>query len=182
MTVKKKSAVKKKVAAKNKPVSKRKVGRPTSYRDEYAEQAYKLCLLGATDKELADFFEVSEQTLNAWKHKVPKFLESLKRGKLIADAEVAEKLYQRALGYSHPEDKIFNDQGKPLIVPTVKQYPPDAGAAKLWLINRQGNKWRDKTDVNHGGQKDNPIQSLIREVSGNALPIAHQPEETTDED
>jgi hypothetical protein len=31
-------------------------GRPTKYKEEYNEQAYKLCLLGATDKELADFF------------------------------------------------------------------------------------------------------------------------------
>ncbi|MCO6427131.1 hypothetical protein [Nitrosomonas communis] len=32
------------------------VGRPTLYREVYAEQAYRLCLLGATDEELADFY------------------------------------------------------------------------------------------------------------------------------
>ena len=42
-------------------------GRPTKYKDEYCEQAYKLCLLGATDKEMADFFQVSLSTLNLWK-------------------------------------------------------------------------------------------------------------------
>jgi len=30
-------------------------GRPTNYHPEYAEQAYKLCLLGATDEQLGDF-------------------------------------------------------------------------------------------------------------------------------
>ena len=30
-------------------------GRPSSYRQEYAEQAYKLCLLGVTDADMADF-------------------------------------------------------------------------------------------------------------------------------
>ena len=39
-------------------------GRPTKYKEEYAEQAYKLCLLGAKDKEMADFFQVSLSTLN----------------------------------------------------------------------------------------------------------------------
>lgn len=39
-------------------------GRPTDYREEYNEQAYKLCLLGATDAELGDFFNVTEQTIN----------------------------------------------------------------------------------------------------------------------
>ena len=28
------------------------IGRPTKYKDEYVEQAYKLCLLGHTDEEL----------------------------------------------------------------------------------------------------------------------------------
>lgn len=33
-------------------------GRPTKYKPEYVEQSAKLCALGATDMELADFFEV----------------------------------------------------------------------------------------------------------------------------
>jgi hypothetical protein len=88
-------------------------GRPTAYKKEYNEQAYKLCLLGATDKEMADFFGVSEVTFNAWKKNHPEFLKSLKKGKEIADANVASRLYERAMGYSHPEEKIFNDNGKP---------------------------------------------------------------------
>ncbi|SDY78195.1 hypothetical protein [Nitrosomonas sp. Nm33] len=43
---------------------KKPTGRPTSYRPEYAEQAYKLCLLGATDKQLAEFFNVVESTIS----------------------------------------------------------------------------------------------------------------------
>jgi hypothetical protein len=34
--------------------------------------------LGATDREVAEFFNVSEQTPNTWKHVHPEFLESLK--------------------------------------------------------------------------------------------------------
>ena len=34
-----------------------KLGAPTLYKQEYDKQAYKLCLLGATDKDLGDFFE-----------------------------------------------------------------------------------------------------------------------------
>ena len=43
-----------------------KQGRPTKYEEEYNEQAYKLCLLGATDKEIGDFFNVDERTINNW--------------------------------------------------------------------------------------------------------------------
>ena len=79
-------------------VKKKSRGRKSGYREEYAEQALKLCLLGATDKEIAEFFSVSEQTLNSWKKKFPQFLESLKKGKAVADANVASRLYSRAIG------------------------------------------------------------------------------------
>lgn len=134
------------------------VGRPTKYREEFAEQAYKLCLLGATDQEMADFFGVVLSTLNLWKLEVPEFSESITQGKTLADANVAERLYQRAMGYTHPEDKIFNDSGTPLIVPTLKHYPPDTQAASLWLRNRQSAKWRDKQDVEHAGPGGGPQQ------------------------
>ena len=48
-----------------------------SIKRAYAEQARKLCLLG-TDAELADFFEVSESTINNWKFDYPEFSESIK--------------------------------------------------------------------------------------------------------
>jgi len=122
-------------------------GRPTLYKQEYNQYAYKLCLLGAMDAELADFFNVEESTINNWKKDHKEFLESIKRGKIQADAEVASKLFHRAKGYDHPEDKIFNDQGFPLIIPTTKHYPPDTTAAIFWLKNRQPSKWRDKTEI-----------------------------------
>lgn len=138
-------------------------GRPTKYKEEYTEQVFKLCLLGATDERLADFFDISESTLNLWKKEYPKFSEAIKKGKDEADARVAESLYNRALGYSHPEDKIFNVQGKegpePLIVPTIKHYPPDATSAIFWLKNRQKAQWRDKQDLEHTGPDGGPINS-----------------------
>lgn len=122
-------------------------GRPTKYKTEFAEQARKLCILGATDKQLADFFEVSESTINKWKLEFSDFSESLKMGKLIADAEVADKLYQRATGYSHPEVKVFNNQGEIITHECVKHYAPDPTAAIFWLKNRQSDRWRDKQHV-----------------------------------
>lgn len=118
--------------------------------------AEKLCRLGATDKELADFFEVSEQTLNTWKTKHPAFLESLKKGKALADAEVAEKLYQRAIGFQHPETKFFvvkvdRDTEEIQTRETVKVYPPDPTAAIFWLKNRQPTKWRDRVETEVSG-------------------------------
>lgn len=136
-------------------------GRPTDYKPEYNEQAYKFCLLGATDRRLAELFDVSEVTLNAWKKERPDFLKSLKAGKEIADAEVANSLYQRALGYSHPEDDIRALNGEIVVTPTIKHYPPDTAAATLWLKNRQPNVWRDKLEAALTGPDGGPIQARI---------------------
>lgn len=124
-------------------------GRPTEYKPEYDEQGYKLTLLGYTDKELADFWGVCEATINNWKLEHCGFLESIKRGKSIADSEIAESLYNRAKGYSHPEDKIFCNNGEVIIEPTIKHYPPDTAAAMIWLKNRQPKLWRDKQEIDH---------------------------------
>ena len=130
------------------------MGRPTKYKAEFAEQARKLCLLGATDAEMADFFGVSERTLNDWKKAHPAFLQSLKSGKVMADAEVATRLYERALGYSHPEEKVFNNQGEIVTHQTTKHYPPDTTAAAIWLNNRKPDRWRNKPEPD--GQDDAP--------------------------
>ncbi len=131
-----------------------KGGRPSRYRAEYAEQAYRLCLLGATDAQLGGFFDVSEQTVNAWKKAHPVFLESLKRGKEHADARVAESLYRRAIGYEHPAVKIVADAktGSEHSVPYVERYPPDTTAAIFWLKNRRPDEWREKHEVEHSGE------------------------------
>lgn len=141
-------------------------GRPTDYREEFNSQAEKLCKLGATDKELGDFFEVTEQTINNWKTDYPEFFESIKRGKMLADAEVAERLYQRAMGFEHDSeeikimyDKETNEQYVER-VPTRKIYPPDTVAAIFWLKNRQKKKWRDKIEqgfTNGDGEDINPV-------------------------
>lgn len=127
------------------------MGRPSKYRSEFVEQAGKLCKLGLTDKEIAKFFEVSEQTLNTWKQQHPEFLESLKGGKTLADAEVASKLFHRATGYEHPEDDIRTVGGEIVITPTIKHYPPDTTAAIFWLKNRRPDLWRDKVEAEDKG-------------------------------
>jgi hypothetical protein len=153
--------------------AKRSVGRPSSYREEYAEQARKLCLLlGATDKELADFFEVEEKTINNWKAAHPKFREALLEGKTKADARVARRLYDRAMGWEHEAVKIFRVEepergpdgeilldrdGRPIMVskglylPYTERFPPDVGAQRLWLTNRQPRRWRNRQDVSVEG-------------------------------
>lgn len=137
-------------------------GRPTKYDPKYDQQAYKLCLLGATDKELADFFEVSESTLNLWKLEHPSFSEALRAGKFEADAEVANKLYKKATGYVLPDIITASYEGKITDIQQVEKHiAPDTTAAIFWLKNRQPKKWRDKQEIEHSGENGGPLQVIF---------------------
>ena len=143
---------------KKKAIKKDIGGRPTKYSKEFDEQARKLAMLGLIDTEIADFFVINIATLYRWKNSHKSFCDALKAGKLIPDAEVAISLFERATGYEHPEDKIFQFEGQPVIVPTTKHYPPDATSMIFWLKNRQPGYWREKPEG--GGGIEDIAQAL----------------------
>jgi hypothetical protein len=128
--------------------TKRAGGRPTAFRSGHSEQARKLCLLGATDADLADFFGVGEATFNRWKLAHPEFRESIKDGKADADANVAESLYRAAIGggvLTETREQTDAD-GKVTRSREVKQVPANVTAMIFWLKNRAPDKWRDRIE------------------------------------
>lgn len=115
------------------------MGRPSPYRPEYDEQARKLCLLGATDMEMATFFEVTEPTIQAWKKAHPNFFISIKAGREVADMNVVQTLYEKAMN-------------------------GDTTAQIFWMKNRRSKNWRDRQpdeDV-----KTQPINVTIKNFTG----------------
>lgn len=132
-------------------------GRPTSYKTEYDQQAFRLSLLGLSDAELADFFEISVSTLNAWKKEYLSFSDALRRGKTEADGKVARALYKRALGFEYTE--TTREAGK-LIKTVTKIVVPDVGAVTLWLKNRQRDKWRDR-EIDLSDLSDEQLDRLL---------------------
>lgn len=120
-------------------------GRPTKFRPEFVEQAEKLCLLGATDDEIADFFGVTDRTLDRWKHTHEDFCRSLKVGKEAADNRVERSLYQKAVGYTFDSEKVFQFQGEIVRAEIKEHVPPSDTATFFWLKNRRPKDWRDKT-------------------------------------
>jgi hypothetical protein len=166
-------------------------GRPVEYKEEYCEQVEKLCKLGATDKEIADFFGVSERTINRWKKEYEGFCQSIKKGKIIADAEVASALHKRAVGYQYDEvtfekigpgeeltevgeegmEAVKQDLFKKRVI--TKEVPPDVAAANIWLKNRRGRvvqgaqRWADKVENGFTDSEGNDVPVHIFQLPDN---------------
>jgi len=125
------------------------MARPTDYRESYVDGAKKLAKLGATDEEIADFFNISTRTLYRWKNTHEEFCQALKAGKEEADNRVERSLYQRAIGYERDAVKIFMPAGKddPVYAPYKEAVTADTTAAIFWLKNRRSDEWRDKNET-----------------------------------
>jgi hypothetical protein len=136
-------------------------GRPTKYKPEYVEQAKKLCALGATDIEIADFFEVDVRTLYRWKGEHDKFCQALKVAKDIADERVERSLFARANGYEHDEVDIRVVDHTIIQTPIRKFYPPDTTAAIFWLKNRKPEKWREMKAIELTGSDGGPVEHSV---------------------
>jgi hypothetical protein len=144
----------------------------SKYSVSYNKQVYKLCLLGATDLEIADFFNVSETTINNWKHDYPNFFESIRKGKLSADAEMAYRFYVKGCGYRYKEIReraavVGDDEEKVQrveVITTEKEIPPDAGAAFRWLMNRRPGNWKDKVESSGDVKLDKETLQQIEET------------------
>jgi hypothetical protein len=140
-------------------------GRPSSYEPEYAEQAQKLAALGATDIEVADFFDVDVRTIYRWKHDYPEFCQALNVGKDKADERVLNSLYQKAVGYEQDAVKIFMpaNADAPVYADYREKIAPDTTAAIFWLKNRRPAEWRDKQEIEHG--VSDGLSELLQQVA-----------------
>ena len=139
-------------------------GRPSKYDKSYIDLAYNYCLLGADDNFLAKAFGVNVDTIYEWKKKHREFSESIKRGKEIADGEIAASLFKRAKGFDYEEEtlellgknkKAQTPEGETIVTSVqklvvtkrvLKYMPPDPLSAIFWLKNRQPQFWRDKPE------------------------------------
>lgn len=145
-------------------------GRPSLYDEKFNEQVYNLCRIGAIDKDIADFFGVTETTINNWKIEHPCFFESIKKGKSDADQEVACSLFKRAKGATriiqkevklksseYENGKKVSEEERVEVVDLKVEEPPDTTAIIFFLKNRRPDLWRDKTETQLTGNPDEPV-------------------------
>lgn len=145
-------------------------GRPTDYKPAYVEGARKLARLGATDEEIADFYDVDVRTIHRWKIAHQDFCHALKAGKEEADERVVRALYHRAIGYRQEAVKIFMPAGaeKPVYATYVENIAPDTTAAIFWLKNRRPDEWRARNndEPQDPNEEAEPISFAVNPAKG----------------
>ena len=131
--------------------TKNKGGRPSKFDSRFPQMAAKLAKEGMNNKEIADFFDVSESTFYRWLEANTEFWESLKGSKEDADDLVEASLFKRAVGFTQPETKVFMTKGGNIVThDMVKHHAPDTTAAIFWLKNRRPEQWREKANEDDG--------------------------------
>jgi hypothetical protein len=118
-------------------------GRPSDFSPDMCEQAHNYCLLGATNDELAQFFDVSPRTIDRWIAERADFGDAVHSGRVAADARVARGLYVRAIGYDRTIERTAIVAGELKTVTSTIHYPANVQACIFWLRNRRRQTWRD---------------------------------------
>ncbi len=152
-----------------------RTGRPTVYRPEICEIVRRLALLGLNDVQMADAINIDVHTFSDWKARHREFRQALARGRVQADAKVADRLYFRALGYKHKAQKIMQYGGKVIRAPYVEHYPPDTNAALAWLSRRQPELWKERQQVDVSGTLEHRLSQMTpEERAADALELAER--------
>lgn len=132
-------------------------GRPTLYHPDFAETAHNYCLLGATNDDLAGFFDVAPRTVDNWIATHDDFAAAVRQGRAAADARVARCLYDKAVGYDRTVQRTVLHQGREHTLNQVVHVAPDTRAFIFWLRNRQPGAWSGEGGGRRGdGLADDP--------------------------
>lgn len=116
--------------------------------EQKASQIEKLCMIGATDTEIAMFFDVTIGTLQVWRSQSESVANALKIGKVPSDQRVERSLFDRAVGCERPMIKVFFNPrtGQVIEHQYMEKYPPDPLSCIFWLKNRRPDVWRERYD------------------------------------
>ena len=105
---------------------------------------------GLTNSQIAKNMGVSERTLYGWLKRYKVLSDNLNSGKALADREIENSLYKRALGYEIQEEKITIEELNGVVKKKkqiIKKHVPGNVTAQIfWLKNRKSKEWRNNEE------------------------------------
>jgi len=154
------------------------IGRPTEYTSAYNEYAFRHCLLGATNEELADLFGVNLRAIGRWMVRYPSFRHAIYKGRAGADAKVANALYHSAIGYKMKDMHVSsNHLGQVTQTPIIRKYPPNVAAMQIWLRNRHRSKWsaqENDTEAQQPSDQARVVRKFLAEIEEVTQPLVEK--------
>lgn len=136
-------------------------GRPTKLTPEVLQLAERAGKAGLIDEQVAGMLGIVVSTYYAWLKQHPEFSEALKRGQTDPAARVRMSLYQRAIGYNVPEEKIFMHEGKPVRVDTFRHIGASDTAIIFWLCNKLPEEFKHVQHIQAGGGVDLNLKNTV---------------------
>lgn len=123
---------------------------------------------GLTNEQIMKNLGIGRDSFYRYKDKYSEFSDALKKGKEVADIEVENALFKRAIGYKYKEVikevKEIDGKKSTYVKEVIKEMPGDVGAQIFWLKNRKSSKWKDKQDIDI---EDNNVNITINGVKRN---------------
>jgi ACT domain-containing protein len=123
---------------------------------------------GLTNEQIMKNLGIGRDSFYRYKDKYSEFSDALKKGKEVADIEVENALFKRAIGYKYKEVikevKEIDGKKSTYVKEVIKEMPGDVGAQIFWLKNRKSSKWKDKQDIDI---EDNNVSITINGVKRN---------------
>lgn len=158
-------------------LKKSKSKRRTLYDKKICGTARELCaLFGATEDELAKFFNITKRVVRYWAYTHPEFKKAIQDGKDQFDvAKVETSLKLRAVGREYEEvstedvvlkNKVNNsvlELPGTKIKKTKKLIPGDVTAQIFWLVNRSkhNGRWVNLYNIQVSGADNGPVKHEI---------------------
>jgi hypothetical protein len=149
---------------------KRKVGRPTKYRPEFCAALIEHMRRGLTFEAFGASKEigVAKDTLYEWLKRHKEFSDARKRGMPLLEYFYIQTGLSIATGQVRrvsSEEPMLDAAGAPIRDPVTgkilmrREYAPaNTNATAYIFLVKNVLGWRDKRDINHGGQTDNPVR------------------------
>ena len=122
---------------------KKKIGRPSKFKEEFLEQAEEMAMLGLPDKDIALILGVKPLEITRWKVSHPAFDSAIVRGRAIGHKSMTKAMFDCGCGYEREEDIVSVDKktGKIYRETVTKYYPPNPICQHYYLGNRHKESW-----------------------------------------
>lgn len=149
----------------------KKPGPKVEFSKAKLEQVELLAKLGATNNQLAEFFDKNSSTIDSWIKNNKEFRKARKKGGMVADLKVIQCMFKRATGYDYTEEQVLIINGKIKKVKVKKHAIPSEKSILAWLTNRQRLLWTNSyanLNVNYKGSIEH-THKTVKELQLNDL-------------